>query len=227
MKNTYDTYRLRVVSGNVINYCYIIMDRLTKYAAVVDPAWDIDAIVEKLKVMNADLKWILLTHSHEDHVDLVPELIRRYRPIVYMSQQEIEYYGYRCDNLISFVDREQLSLGYTNITCLVTPGHTFGSSCFLLSKDLFTGDTIFIEGCGMCTAKGGDAEDMYHSVHRIKKMVGSEVLVQPGHSFGKEPGYPISYLQRNNIYFQLEKKEDFVSFRMRKNQSQELLYQFR
>jgi glyoxylase-like metal-dependent hydrolase (beta-lactamase superfamily II) len=226
VNSTYDAFRLRVASGDVINYCYIIVDRQTNYAAVVDPAWDVEAIAGKLKETGAILKWILLTHSHEDHVDLVPELIRRYEPIVRMSRQEIEYYGFSCDNLISFQDGEKLSLGLTTVTCLVTPGHTYGSSCFLLSNDLFTGDTIFTEGCGMCTAKGGDAEAMYHSVQRMKRTVDSNVLVQPGHSFGKEPGHPIRHLHQNNIYFQFDRKEDFVSFRMRKNQSQKLLYQF-
>ncbi|WP_268964163.1 MBL fold metallo-hydrolase, partial [Paenibacillus sinensis] len=79
-------------------------------------------------------------------------------------------------------------LGDTQITCILTPGHTYGSACYLTSDHLFTGDTVFIEGCGLCDTVGGDPEQMFHSIQRIKSAINPMVQIFPGHSYGKNPG---------------------------------------
>lgn len=223
MESGYQTYMLRVSSGKMINYCYILVDKKSQEAAIIDPAWELDKITSKLEALGVDLKFILLTHSHNDHVDLVQALLPKYQPSVYISRVESEFYEYECDALIRFEDKDRIQLGETTITCLVTPGHTKGSSCFLLSDDIFTGDTVFIEGCGMCEGAGASPDDLFESIQKIKGAADKHVRVYPGHSFGKEPGYSMTYLSTYNIYFQLE-KEDFINFRMRKNQK--VLYSF-
>ena len=90
--------------------------------------------------------------------------------------------------------------------------------CYLLKDCLFTGDTVFIEGCGIAEAQTGAAGRLYNSIQKIKQNVDQTVLIYPGHSFGKAPGYPLSYLLENNIYFLLETEEHFVQFRTRKGQ---------
>jgi len=132
-----------------------------------------------------------------------------------MHSREAGYYGFRCPNLRLFEDLDRLRVGDTLADCLHTPGHTAGGSCFLLPGHIFTGDTLFTEGCGICHAPGGCPHAMYRSLQRIKKRVDREVQVHPGHSFGKEPGQTLGHLMRNNIYLQLEDEDDFVSFRMR------------
>ncbi|WP_159882418.1 MBL fold metallo-hydrolase [Paenibacillus puerhi] len=219
MTAPYELHRLRVVSGRLVNYCYVIVDRATRQACVVDPAWDHAAVTGKLDELQADLTVILLTHSHTDHVQLVPRLTREYAPAVWMSRLEIEGYGFQCNGLQAFEDGQVIRLGATTITCLVTPGHSFGSSCFLLSGDLMTGDTIFIEGCGVCAAHGSDAGAMFESVQRIKSLVHPQIRVHPGHAFGELPGQPMHYLHMYNMYFQFQTKEEFIAYRMRKNQN--------
>ncbi|AKF95767.1 MBL fold metallo-hydrolase [Brevibacillus laterosporus] len=214
MNDTYRLYKLKVG----FNYSYIIMDQATGKAAIVDPAWDLERITTMLADLGAEVTMILLTHSHYDHVHLVEPLVNRYQPKVYMSSEEIDYYQYHSPHLHSFADEDEIMLGETKIICLLTPGHTAGGSCFLLSAALLTGDTIFVEGCGICDTPGGCPDQMYESVQKIRNRVDSSVCVYPGHSYGKEPGYPLGYLLKNNIYFQIENKEQFIKFRMRKNQ---------
>ncbi|NBD27024.1 MBL fold metallo-hydrolase [Paenibacillus glycinis] len=224
MSLSYEVHTLKVASGDYINYCYVIIDKATRYAAIVDPAWELDKILDLLNELQVELKMILLTHSHDDHMNLALALVEQFIAQPYMSELEIDFYQFELPSLISFKDSERIQLGSTMIQCLITPGHTFGSACFLLSQDIFTGDTIFFEGCGGCSYKGGNPESMFDSIQRLKKLLSPNIRVYPGHSFGESPGRPMSLLLTHNIYFHLDRL-DFVEFRMRKNQTN--LYSFK
>ncbi|MDT3425552.1 glyoxylase-like metal-dependent hydrolase (beta-lactamase superfamily II) [Paenibacillus forsythiae] len=218
MEKTYELYTYKAGHSTHYNYIYVIVDRTSKQAIIVDPAWEKKLIARMLEELRVELTTILLTHSHNDHVNEAEALARMYNARVYMSAREISYYGYRCTNLHSFEDGKTIPVGDTLVTCLLTPGHTVGSACFLLPGSLFTGDTIFIEGCGVCHFPGGSPESMYESVQRIKNTISPDIRIYPGHSYGKEPGLPFSYLLQYNIYFQFDESEQFIRFRMRKNQ---------
>ncbi|MFX0197997.1 MAG: MBL fold metallo-hydrolase [Candidatus Hodarchaeota archaeon] len=216
---THSIHQLKMGFSFIYNFTYIIVDTFTKEAAIVDPAWDLETINDKLCMLDVHLTTVLLTHSHFDHVNLVEPLIRRFDSQVYMSLKEIEFYKFQCKNLNPVQHYDIIQLGKTRIAALLTPGHTAGSTSFLLSDSLFTGDFIFIEGCGICHTVGGCPEKMFDSIQMIKETVASDVCVYPGHSFGNKPGYPIEYLMKENIYFLINEKELFINFRMRKNQN--------
>lgn len=219
MKNcTYELYQLNAGSPILPNYMYIIVDTVTRKTAIIDPGWDLDLITSRFEEIGVKPSVILLTHSHFDHVNMVGPLVERYGSSVYMSGIECNYYQFHAPKLTCFEDMEILFLGNTRIQCLVTPGHTAGGSCFLLSDAIFTGDTVFIEGCGMCNKEGGSPGQMYESFQRIKRTVAPHVRVYPGHSYGKMPGYRLDELEKYNIYILFNSKEHFVNFRMRKNQ---------
>lgn len=198
------------------NNVYLIVDLKTKSTAIIDPACDLKQIKTIISELELKLQMILLTHSHFDHVRRVEELINLYKCNVFISRKEVLSYFFYSQNLNTFEDNDIMYLGNTKIHCMVTPGHTAGSACFLLKNSLFTGDTIFMEGCGICTGYGASAEKLYQSIQRIKEQIQDDVLVFPGHTYATLPGESISYLKNNNIYFSL-KKEQFISFRMRKN----------
>lgn len=215
---TYDIYQIKTFYLNISNFSYIVVDKATKSALVIDPAWDFKIIEDKLFQEGAYLEKIFLTHSHYDHVNLVAPLVDRFNCNVYMSKYEIEYYNFKCKNLISLIDYQTVNIGNTSVLCLHTPGHTAGGMCYLLENCIFTGDTIFIEGCGICSLPGGCPKKMYHSIKKIVQLVRTDIRVYPGHSFGMAPGQTIQYLTKENIYFQIDKIEHFINFRMRKNQ---------
>ena len=218
MDINYEVYVLKTYFNNFSNYTYIIMDIRSKAALIVDPSWELKTITDKISSIGADLKAIFLTHSHIDHVNLVSPLVKGFNPHVYMSKQEIDFYGYRCSNLCSLADMDKISVGDINVLALLTPGHTVGGMCFMLEESIFTGDTIFTEGCGVCNLKGGSADQMFDSVQRIKSIVPIDTRVFPGHSYGITPGKTMQYLMEQNIYFAIENKKNFIEFRMRKNQ---------
>ncbi len=216
--SSYLIFKLKVEFLNIKNFCYIIVDKYSREAAIIDPAWEFDKISDQLNQCAAKLTSIFLTHSHYDHTNLAELLVGRYNSNVFMSKNEIDYYDYRCSKLIALNNEDYINVGNTKVVCMLTPGHTFGSSCYLLQDSLFTGDTIFIEGCGICSGKGASAEQMYFSIQEVKSRINHDTKIYPGHSYGKMPGHSLSYLLNENIYFQIDKKDTFINYRMRANQ---------
>ncbi|WP_024631904.1 MULTISPECIES: MBL fold metallo-hydrolase [unclassified Paenibacillus] len=214
----YKVLAIKSSYGAFINYSYVVVDKTTREAAVIDPSWDLEAILDSLAAEQATLTHILLTHSHVDHVNLVGALLERFNPEVYMGAVEIEFFRYQCENLKPVKDQDAILLGNTLISCMLTPGHTPGSICFSLQDHIFTGDTLFAEGCGICSERGGDPGAMYHSLQKIRERVHPSVRVYPAHSFGLEPGQTLDMLLERNIYFNILDEEQFIAFRMRKNQ---------
>ncbi len=206
------------------NNVYIIVNKLSSSAAIIDPACDLCEITDAISRWNISLDKVLLTHSHEDHIRRVNDLVALYNCDVYISKMEADYYFYDCNNLQLFEDEDVLNVGDTRISCLLTPGHTAGSTCFLVESELFTGDTVFIEGCGICTGLGGSVKSMYQSVQKLKKRIDEHIKIYPAHTYGALPGCSMEYIKHNNIYFGFDEKQ-FVEFRMRKNQKN--LFQFK
>ncbi|QNU67917.1 MBL fold metallo-hydrolase [Ruminiclostridium herbifermentans] len=217
MELSYSTFKVKTHFLNMINYSYIVVDNESKKAIVVDPAWEIDKIINKLNEENAMLTTILLTHSHEDHTNLANALVKRYNANVYMSEKEINYYGFRCGNLHGLNDFDEIYVNKTKVSCILTAGHTAGGMCYLLENCIFTGDTLFSEGCGLCYGNGASAENMYDSIQKLKSLLAGDILIFPGHSYGVEPGKPFGYLGFINAYLSFDNKKKFVEFRNRKN----------
>ena len=218
MSQTYEVHKLKVKFTFCKNFTYLIVDSKSKEAAIIDPAWELNPILNKIKKLNATLKCILLTHSHFDHTNLINSLLKHFNPKVFMHKKEINCYNFRCKNLQPIDHLDKIKLGSTHITTLFTPGHTAGSCCFLLEEDLFTGDTLFTEGCGICYGKGSSPKAMFQSLQMIKSTINHDTHIYPAHSFGKAPGQPFNKLLKENIYLQFDNEADFVAFRMRENQ---------
>lgn len=208
---------LRVGIGMFVNYVYVGVDEDTKKAFVVDPAWDLKAIERCLDEEGASLNKVFVTHSHFDHCNLADVLAGKYGVPVYVSEREADYYGFDCRNAVGFQDEETVMVGETAVRCLVTPGHSKGSTCYLVENNLFSGDTVFIEGCGACKFDGGSAEEMYESIQRIERTVSEEVLIYPGHRYVHALGVTMEFVKDHNIYFCIKDIDKFVEFRNRKN----------
>nr|WP_314465335.1 MBL fold metallo-hydrolase [uncultured Clostridium sp.] len=200
------------------NWCYIVEDRSTKTAVIVDPSWNLEMFTAFFKTNQSRPKAILVTHSHFDHTNIIDELVRIYDLDVYMSGKEIEYYKFYSKNLIPLRNNQVLKIDGLKIKCYLTPGHTKGSMCFLIGINFFTGDTIFYEGCGICSEAGGSPEDMFSSIQLIKEEISPWVRVFPGHVYGKEAGQFFKEIIENNIYFNILDLDKFIDFRMRPNQ---------
>lgn len=212
------TVMLRVRNSTYVNYCYLIIDASSRNAIAIDPAWDLNAIQHALQDHCATLRAIFVTHHHFDHFQLAGWLSITYDIPVFMSQPEAEFYNVTTHNITTFNKDTIIEIAGLNVEAFITPGHTKGSTCYKIGDNLFTGDTLFIEGCGLCNGRGASAQDMFESLARLKQVIPPHTRIYPGHRYSKQLGAPFSYLLNYNIYLCIQDETTFVQFRMRKNQ---------
>lgn len=215
---------LRMVHSIMVNYNYLIVDPRTRDAVMIDPAWEMPKVEAAVQAAQAVVRGVLLTHSHPDHIHLADAVARKYRCPIWMSKQEIAYSGYRAGDLMAIAG-PGIPAGSLTVDALPTPGHTPGCTCFLIGDNLFSGDVLFAEGCGMCPDRPA-AHAMHASLEMLKGKLNPWARIYPGHSYGKPPGQSFSKLLRENIYLQFENPEAFADFRLRKMQDKSRMFQF-
>lgn len=213
----FSLYKFKLKNSFMINYTYLIVNEKEKKALIIDPSWEENKVISFLKINNFVLEKILITHSHFDHVKMVDKLIKIFPYVqVFVHNYEVEHEGFYCNNLNTFSSNSIIEFTNKKVHTFHTPGHTEGSTTYLFENFLFTGDFLFIEGCGLCSTID-DAKKLYKSVQLMKEKISPDVLVFPGHCYEREPGLPFSFLLTYNVYFHLD-EERFINFRLRKNQ---------
>jgi hydroxyacylglutathione hydrolase len=215
---------LDVRYGSMKNFNYLVVDPASLEAVIVDPAWEIEKIDQAVADAQTRLSGVLVTHSHPDHLHLATPLAKKYGCPIWMSETEIAVSGFSAPQLIG-IDTSPWTVGQMQIEPISTPGHTPGSTCFLIGDNLFTGDVLFAEGCGICPDVRA-AHAMFASLQRLKARVEPHTRVFPGHSYGHPPGRTMSQLRRDNIYLQFSNKESFAAFRLRSGQNRAKLFGF-
>ena len=203
-------------NGQFFNKSYIVENLENRTAVIVDPAWNPAEYEKIIQDHRLEPKTILLTHSHIDHVNLVDYFSSNYHSEVYISETEAACYGFSCGNLHLIHDRDLIDADGINVKCFLMPGHTRGSMIYEIGYNLFVGDTIFYEGCGICNHSRDSLEDMFESIQKIKRIFADTCKVYPGHVYFKEVGQPLGELKRDNFSFFLEKKE-FIAYQMKKS----------
>ena len=155
----------------------------------MDPGDDGAFMLDKAAETGCELKLILLTHGHFDHVTGVPEILAR-RPglPVYLhpaDRKDAEEGGGftsgigRVDSMIPYGEGDTVTLGGLTIRVLHTPGHTPGSVTLMVGDVLFTGDTLFAGSCGRTDLRGGSYEQIIQSLKRLGGLKG-DFHVCPG-----------------------------------------------
>ena len=206
------------------NFSYLVVDPDCLQAVIVDPAWELGKIDQALLDAQASLRGVLVTHAHPDHIDLAAAVAEKYDCPIAMSRIEIASSGFRAGHLIG-IDGQPWTVGGMRIEPIFTPGHTPGSTCYLIGENLFTGDVLFAEGCGICPDVQA-AHAMFASLEQLKTRIGPSTRIYPGHSYGQPPGRPMSQLLRENVYLQFSDKESFAAFRLRSGQVRARLFDF-
>jgi glyoxylase-like metal-dependent hydrolase (beta-lactamase superfamily II) len=204
--------RLDLGPSDRINHVYLLSDPGVGEAAVVDPAWDVVGLKAACDRRGVRLSTIALTHSHADHCNAADELAARTGASIHIHVDEAAFAGDRAASYRRFRDGDLLAAGRFALSCIHTPGHTPGSTCFLAGDRLFTGDTLFNEGCGYTHLRGGDPKALFQSLQMLKARIPAHCMVYPGHTFRRPAGLAFSEVRRINPYLRFQGLAGFVQF---------------
>ncbi len=173
------------------NNNYLVIDENTKEAFIVDYSSNDIKIKEALAELGAELKYILLTHGHFDHVagirptDAKIVMHENDLPILKQTNNYLPMFGIpeiSIPKIDIFVkDGDVLNVGNINIKVIHTPGHTQGGVCYLVEDKLFSGDTIFKEAVGRCDLEGGDFNQIVESIETKIFTLPENIEILPGH----------------------------------------------
>ncbi len=182
--------------GPMMNFVYLVADETAGLCAVVDPGWDAAGISKQAGAKGWRIEKILLTHSHFDHAGAVDDLVALTKAPVYVHRDDMQDVGIP---VTPTQDGTVIEVGAVKIKCIHTPGHTPGSQCFLTEGAVFTGDTLFIEGCGRVDLPGSDPRNMLSSLRKLASLP-LDVVVYAGHDYGGKRSATIGELLKSNQY---------------------------
>jgi glyoxylase-like metal-dependent hydrolase (beta-lactamase superfamily II) len=201
--------------GPMENFVYFLIDNKTNTAAVVDPAWEVDKIIEHANKLDITITDILLTHSHNDHINGLEEVLDQYDAEVHILKKEAEFWGKHLSKPTLHHGGDNITIGDTEIEVMHTPGHTPGSTCYRAGDDLITGDTLFVFGCGRCDMHGGDPEQMYSTLKRFKTDLEKDIVIHPGHNYATQKSSSFKEELEGNPFMHFTEVDQFVRYRMK------------
>ena len=209
--------------GPMQNFTYLIGSRSTREVAIVDPAWDINRLLQHIAEKDYRLTSALVTHYHPDHIggsfannriEGLAELMEKHPVKAYAHKQEAagvaKVTGLSASDIAAVDSGDTLRVGAVEVEFLHTPGHTPGSQCFRIKNTLVSGDTLFINGCGRVDLPGSNSEDMYHSLQKLKSLP-EDTLLLPGHNYGGAPNATLGETRKQNTYLAVQ---DMQTWRM-------------
>ena len=215
MTNIYSPFSIETLKlGPMENFVYFIHDLSSGRVAVVDPAWEPETILAWAREKDLRITDILLTHSHNDHTNAVEAVLAQHDAPVHLLKDEAKFWGRSLGSPRVHHGGDAIALGDTHIDVLHTPGHTPGSACYRVGKNLIAGDTLFIFGCGRCDLHGGDPSQMYDTLRRLRTDLPADTLILPGHDYADRTVSSMQEQIEGNPFFHIDERADFVKYRM-------------
>ncbi len=212
------------------NLAYLIGSRSSREAFVVDPAWNVDSLLDIAQQDEVRVTGALITHYHQDHIggslfgheiEGLARFLERNPSPIHAHKLEAEgvakIAGVPQSEMVSHDAGDTLEIGGITVRLLHTPGHTPGSLCFLVEEadhpsQLVSGDTLFLGACGRVDLPGSDPEAMYHSLNVTLKNLPDETLLFPGHLYSPEAQSTLGEQKSSNPFFRVTSLEMFLNF---------------
>ncbi len=212
------------VAQQMVNFIYLIGDRETGEAVIVDPAYDPAGIIAVAEADGMKVVGALGTHYHADHVGGslggmaeivgIAELLDQVQVPIHVQADEIPWItrttSVTADHLVGHASGDTVMVGEIPITLIHTPGHTPGSQCFLVDGRLVAGDTLFLDGCGRTDLPGSDPEQMYLSLTQRLAQVPDDAVLFPGHLYSEKPSATMAETRSRNVVFRPQSLDQWL-----------------
>lgn len=212
------------VAQQMVNFIYLIGDRETGEAVIVDPAYDPAGIIAVAEADGMRVVGALGTHFHADHVGGnlggmaeivgIAELLDQVQIPIHVQADEIPWITRTTTvtetDLVGHASGDTVMVGEIPITLIHTPGHTPGSQCFLVDGRLVAGDTLFLDGCGRTDLPGSDPEQMYYSLTQRLGQVPDDAVLYPGHLYSEKPSATMAETRSRNVVFRPQSLDQWL-----------------
>ncbi len=225
-----DLYFRQTPVGQMANFAYLVGSLESREALVVDPAWQVDDLLDQAEADGMTVVGALVTHYHQDHVggalfgqsiEGLDRLMERNPVPVHVNKHEadglVQVTGVSRSDLVVHEGGDLIELGGIRTRLLHTPGHTPGSQCFLVEEpgrpgQLVSGDTLFLGSCGRVDLPGSNPEDMYRSLNTTLKQLPDETILYPGHLYSAEGKSTLGEQKLTNPFLRVTSLEMFLGF---------------
>ena len=190
--------------GNMQNFTYILEDEETGEGIIIDPSWNLEEIQKIITRNDIKIKYIVNTHHHFDHT-LGNEAMAKST-----GAKIIQHEASTLKHDIVVSDGHTIKFGKSELTVLLTPGHSKDSICLVGDRKIFSGDTLFVGNCGRVDLPGGSAKELYHSLIDIISKLDDALELYSGHNYGSTPTSTIGNEKQTNFVMQKRTEQEFV-----------------
>jgi glyoxylase-like metal-dependent hydrolase (beta-lactamase superfamily II) len=206
---------VQLLVGQMAVFAYVVGCEKTGEALVIDPAGDMDGIVEQADKHGFKIVKIVNTHSHPDHtcgnyrmkeLTQAPVIVHADDADSMCSSHNLEFARMLgCSQLVpadqTVVHGDKITVGEeVELTVLHTPGHSPGCMCLYTPGHVFTGDTLFVGGVGRTDLPGGSWAQMLSSIQERILTLPPDTKVWPGHHYGAAPSSTVAQEKSGNPY---------------------------
>ncbi len=201
----------KVVVGPLGSNCYIVGSESNKEGMIIDPGDEAEVILRKVKDLGLEIRSIVLTHGHIDHIGALKEVKEATGAEVAIHTDEAKsLQGQSSSTLLGLAyptplppdrllqDGDSLDIGDLHFLVLHTPGHSPGGICLSGEGVVFSGDTLFNCGIGRTDLPGGNSSQLMNSIHTKLMTLPDNTIVYPGHG----PETTIGTERRGNPFLQ-------------------------
>ncbi len=198
------------IARQMVNFTYLIGDRESGEAVLVDPAYAVGELLEILAEDDMRPVGALATHYHADHIggdmmghpiEGIADLLELVDIPIHVQAEEVPWVERSTSvssSLVAHRSGDVVRVGALEVTLIHTPGHTPGSQCFFVDGRLVSGDTLFLDGCGRTDLPGSDPLAMYESLTQRLSQIPDDAVLFPGHLYSAEPSQPMGETRRHN-----------------------------
>ena len=193
----------RYIAGPIEANNYLVADENSKEAVLIDCSETVEKILDDVKNSGLNVKYILLTHGHFDHVMGVNDMKQKLNAKVLINEKDksqvemtktiLSTFGIHVEQnpvYDEFIDgNTELKIGEIPIKILETPGHTEGGLCYQIADKLFSGDTLFKNYVGRTDLPGGSFSKLENSIKNVLYKLDDATEVFPGHNDMTTIGY--------------------------------------
>ena len=196
----------QVFDTKTSTYTYIIASAKGREAVIIDPVIEnVESYINILNELNLKLVKVIDTHIHADHVTGATKLKLQTNCITIMGEHT------PADTVeIKVKDDEIIKIDQLEIRAMYTPGHTSDSYSFLMNNQLFSGDTLLINGTGRTDFQNGSSKDAYNSIFNRLLKLPEDTLLYPGHDYNGKKVSTLGNEKKFNPRLQVKNAEEYA-----------------